>query len=117
LEDGDRVDLELGEGERRCLLPQVLVRAGEGHATELHIDTDEAHAFGVTTGCPVTVVGKSGGDGKGTSAAKVDRPLVTERDVTRFAESGQTLSYDSKYIITPAAMDRAKAVGIWRGDK
>jgi hypothetical protein len=116
LTDGDRVDLILGDEERRCTLDQVVVRAGEKHATELHIDTDEAHAFGVTTGSPVSVVGRLGGKQKSTFRT-AGRRLVTERDVNQFAAAGMTLGQIGEYIMTPAAIDRAKALGIWRVNK
>ena len=43
LKDGDIVDL-VTQGERSLTLHNVLVRAGEAHADEVHIDTDEANA-------------------------------------------------------------------------
>lgn len=117
LADGDRVDLIVGDGERRCTLSQVPVRAGERNATELHIDTDEAHAFGVTSGAQVTIAGRSVAEPEQAESQKVGRQLVTERDVSRLAASGQTLQHCSEFLLTPAAKDRAKALGIWRGDK
>jgi hypothetical protein len=36
--------------------------------------------------------------------------------VSRLAASGQTLQHCSDFLLTPAAKDRAKALGIWRGD-
>jgi len=116
LVDGDRVDLILGEGDRRCTLEQVVVRAGEQHATELHIDTDEANAFGVTTGCTVSVVGRAR-DAESSVDPEPSRCLVTEREVGQMAAAGRTLGHSREYIITPAAIDRAKALGIWRVHK
>jgi len=113
LADGDRVDLIVGQGDRRCTLDGVLVRAGERHATELHIDTDEAHAFGVSSGDLVSIAGKQ----HGSNNRKVDRggrSLITERDVNRVAARGEFLDDHSEYLVTPAARDRAKALGIWR---
>ena len=112
LADGDRVMVTLGRGDRRGTLPDVLVRAGEKHATELHLDTDEAHAFGVTTGDVAILVGRPK---RGRAAPdRSARRLVTERDVSRLAAEGQTLSDSGPYIVTPSARDRAKALGIWR---
>ncbi|MBI4421396.1 MAG: phosphate propanoyltransferase [Gemmatimonadetes bacterium] len=112
--DGDRVTVVLGPADRRSTLHDVLVRSGAGHATELHLDTDEAHAYGVKTGDVATLVGrprkvtgrKSTGDGR--------RPLITERDVDRVAARGETLTDSGPYRVTPAARDRARALGIWR---
>ena len=114
LSDGDRVNLEVGSGERRCLLHDVPVRAGEEHATELHIDTDEASAFGVSSGSPVKVVGEHSGTPDEPSQAKSCRRLITERDVSAIAAEGVTLECCKDYLVTPAARDRAKALGIWR---
>lgn len=48
LEDGDMVDVELGEGERRTLFANTKVRVSEQFYTEMHIDTDEANAAGIS---------------------------------------------------------------------
>lgn len=55
LKDGDIVDLET-TGERALTLHNVLVRAGEKHADEIHIDTDEANACNLDSGVMVNVV-------------------------------------------------------------
>ncbi len=112
LKDGDRVDIQLGAAGRGALLQDVIVRAGAAHETEIHLDTDEAAAFGVGTGDTATIVGRPHPrTPRRTSAA--GSQLVTERDVARFAAMGLTLSSSAGYIITPAARDRAKALGIW----
>lgn len=46
--DGDYVDVRVGNGERDILFTNVLVRAKEGFVTEMHIDTDEANAAGIS---------------------------------------------------------------------
>ena len=48
--DGDWIDVECGAGSRRVVFEGLLVRAGAAHATEVHLDTDEAAAAGVATG-------------------------------------------------------------------
>jgi len=48
--DGDWIDVECGEGSRRVVFEGLLVRAGPAHATEVHLDTDEAAAAGLTSG-------------------------------------------------------------------
>ncbi|WP_339866126.1 acetate/propionate family kinase [Pseudohongiella nitratireducens] len=48
LNDGDLVDVELGEGERRTLFANTKVRVNGNFLTEMHIDTDEANAAGIT---------------------------------------------------------------------
>ena len=44
LKDGQTVRLR-AEGERATVLENVIVRAGDGHDMEVHIDTDEANAI------------------------------------------------------------------------
>lgn len=55
LKDGDIVDLQTS-GPRALTLHNVLVRAGEKHADEVHIDTDEANACDLDSGVMVNVV-------------------------------------------------------------
>jgi putative phosphotransacetylase len=103
LRDGDRVDVRCGTGARSATLHEVLVRSGDGHATELHLDSDEARAVGVKTGDPATVIAWR-------SPGLKKRPLVTERDVLRLARAGGALPPDA--ILTPSARDRARALGL-----
>lgn len=49
LKDGDRVSL-VAEGPRASVLGEVVVRSGEGHSLEAHIDKDEANACGIQDG-------------------------------------------------------------------
>lgn len=53
--DGDIVDIRT-TGERALTLHNVLVRAGEKHADEIHIDTDEANACNLDSGVELMVV-------------------------------------------------------------
>ena len=55
LKDGDIVDI-VTQGERSLTLHNVLVRAGEAHADEVHIDTDEANACNLDSDMMVDVV-------------------------------------------------------------
>ena len=103
LRDGDRLDVRCGDGSRAVTLHDVLVRSGPGHATELHLDVDEANAAGVRTGDRATILRV-----RGASAGK--RPLITERDVHRLARAGGVLPPDA--LLTPSARDRARALGL-----
>lgn len=105
IRDGDLVDIRCGIGARSVTFHQVLVRAGSGHATELHLDTDEALAAGVRTGDRAVIL-------SWRAAPAERRPLVTERDVLRHAQSGVPLPDHA--ILTPSARDRARAVGLLR---
>lgn len=48
LKDGDYVDVKLGDGERDVSFSNTLIRVKEGYVTEMHIDTDEANAAGIS---------------------------------------------------------------------
>lgn len=48
LSDGDYVDVRLDEGERHTVFANTLIRVKDGYVTEMHIDTDEANAAGIS---------------------------------------------------------------------
>ena len=60
LEDGDVVALVV-EGERAATLDNLVVRSGEAHSLEAHIDKDEANACGVEDGqlCRIVLRGEN----------------------------------------------------------
>ncbi len=58
--------------------------------------------------------GRSSSRSRGRRPAVRRRPLLTERDVAELASRGETLASGGPYLLTPAARDRAKALGIWR---
>ena len=47
LQDGDYVDMQLGDEKRSVTFKNTLIRIKEGYVTEMHIDTDEANAAGI----------------------------------------------------------------------
>lgn len=47
LSDGEMVSVELGDRQRGGVMSHVLVRVSDRSAPEMHIDVDEANAFGV----------------------------------------------------------------------
>ena len=55
LNNGDVVSIRT-KGERETVFYHVLVRTGEKHADECHIDTDEANASGISSGDQVIVI-------------------------------------------------------------
>lgn len=48
LKNGAYVNIKLGKGERGVLFSNTLVRVKESYVTEMHIDTDEANAAGIS---------------------------------------------------------------------
>jgi putative phosphotransacetylase len=108
--DGDQAAVECGPAGRRMTLHDVAVRMGPSHVTELHLDTDEANAAQVKTGDRAQIVAVA----RGGRASGRRRPLLTERDIAVLAARGDVLSAGGPYLLTPAARDRAKALGVWR---
>lgn len=103
LRDGDVLTVKCGSTARAITFHDVLVRAGEGHATELHLDSDEARAAAVKTGDSANIIAwRTPGTKK--------RRLITERDVLRLAKSGERIPADA--LLTPSARDRASALGL-----
>jgi putative phosphotransacetylase len=101
--DGDRLVVAAGTGARSTAFHDVLVRSGPAHATELHLDVDEARAAGVVTGDPARIV--EWHEGRGSR-----RALVTEGDVIAIAGRRERLPEHA--ILTPSARDRARALGL-----
>lgn len=101
--DGDRVDVRTGTGAGAVTWHEVLVRAGPGHATELHLDEDEAHAAGIRNGDTARIVGWH-------EARPSRRALVTERRLRELVDAGAPLPHGAIY--TPGARDRARQLGI-----
>jgi putative phosphotransacetylase len=106
--DGDVVAVECGPAGRRVTLHDVVVRMGPAHATELHLDADEANAAQVKSGDRARIVAATRGEQR-----RGRRPLLTERDVALLAARGETVTAGGPYLVTPAARDRAKALGVW----
>jgi len=55
LSDGEVVSMRT-KGERETVFYNVVVRTGERHADECHIDTDEANAGGLSSGDTVIII-------------------------------------------------------------
>jgi len=103
LASGDLLDVRCGAGSRAVTFHGVLVRAGASNATELHLDADEANAAAVRTGDRATILAWK-------SVGAKARRLVTERDVIELARRGE--SVPSGALLTPSALDRARALGL-----
>ena len=59
VKDGQKVSVRI-EGKRPGTLEAVICRVGAGHELELHIDTDEANAFGLANGSLAELVTEAG---------------------------------------------------------
>jgi putative phosphotransacetylase len=57
LKDKDLVDVKTF-GKRPLIFEDVLIRSGEGHFREFHIDTDEANAAGLANSDEVEILRK-----------------------------------------------------------
>ena len=55
LKDGDIVNVEV-PGDRGVIFKNVLVRASDSYALEMHIDTEEGNGAGVKNGMIVSIV-------------------------------------------------------------
>ena len=55
LKDKDLVDIKTF-GTRPLIFQDVLIRSGDGHQKECHIDTDEANAAGATNGQEIEII-------------------------------------------------------------
>lgn len=103
LADGDAVSITCGEGARAVTWHGVRVRSGPTHATEFHLDSDEARAAGVESGAHATIVAVDRADSG-------RRRLFTERDVLAAARRGEAIPPGA--LLTPSARDRAQALGL-----
>jgi putative phosphotransacetylase len=57
VKDKDLVDVRTF-GTRPVIFQDVLIRSGEGHFREFHVDTDEGNAAGITNGDLVEIIAK-----------------------------------------------------------
>jgi putative phosphotransacetylase len=112
LKDGDFIAIKTLP-PREGVIGGIVVRCGEGHDLEVHLDTDEANGNGILCGTILeAVVGATGASGMLPPGEAV-LDLVTERDINNAVERGEKTVYCSaKGFISPAAADRAKEKGI-----
>jgi putative phosphotransacetylase len=101
--DGELLDIRCGVGARAVTWHEVRVRTGPAHATEFHLDEDEAHAAAIENGAVARVVGRR-------DPRPVRRRLVTERDLLGMVRSGESIPAEA--IFTPSARDRARSLGL-----
>jgi putative phosphotransacetylase len=114
VKDGDLVAVKTLP-PREGIIGGIVVRCGEGHDLEVHLDTDEANGNGILCG---TILEMAAGGTLQTGVLNELCPrealdLITERDINRALEHGEKTVYCAiKGFITPAAADRAKEKGI-----
>ena len=122
--NGDRISLRT-DGPRAVVLENVIVRCGDGHVLEVHIDKDEANACGLEDGtlCRVILPGRAARQeipaARPAPAPEPAKPtmldltgerarLITEADVIAAARNGYRLiRYAKDAIVTPLARDAA----------
>ena len=121
LKDGDVIALRV-DGIRAMTIENVVVRSGEGHVLEAHIDKDEANACGLEDGtlCRIILPGRR--TGMPVFLARQETPkketmldltgekarLITEEDVLAAGRNGYKLIRFAKdAIVTPLARDAA----------
>ena len=124
VKNGDTVALRV-DGSRAATLENVIVRCGDGHVLEVHIDKDEANACGLEDGtlCRVIVPGRAPQTEPppaGRQNPEPERPtmldltgekarLITEEDVLRASGNGyRVIRYGKDAIVTPLARDAAR---------
>ena len=124
VKNGDVISLKV-EGLRAMTLENVIVRSGEGHVLEVHIDKDEANACGIEDGtlCRVIVPGRAepapGLPPRQQPPREEPKPtmldltgekakLITEEDVRNAHRNGyRVIRYAKDAIVTPLARDAA----------
>lgn len=130
VKNGDSVSLRV-DGVRAVTLDNVIIRSGNGHVLEAHIDKDEANACGLADGtlCRVILPGRREIPGLppaprqtvGSPPAKEEPQketlldltgekarLITENDVVFAAARGiRVIRYAKDAILTPLARDAA----------
>lgn len=124
LSNGDTVSLH-ATGIRDTIFGNVVVRCGDGHELEAHIDKDEANAAGLIDGALCRIVKQAEQQQKAQASVsttgtpvkpvkvKKERRLITEDDVKAAHAAGQTsVPHDKNDIITPLAKDAAWELGI-----
>ncbi|MEO9340406.1 acetate/propionate family kinase [Mesorhizobium sp. SB112] len=74
LEDGEFVDVRVGDEDRGLTFERTLVRVGSNSFTEMHIDTDEANAAGIGLGAEGAIVDARAEQLQQRSTAYVPKP-------------------------------------------
>ena len=102
LRDGDVVSLQV-EGPRATVLENLVVRSGEAHSLEAHIDKDEANACGLADGqlCRILYAAKLRGAANGRAEQRP--PVSAPQSATPPAPAAQPLyTYVPKAAPQPA---------------
>ena len=115
VKDGDLVALKTPP-PREGVIGGIVVRCGEGHDLEVHLDTDEANGNGILCGTILEALVNGGASRAGASGGPCPQAaldLVTERDINNALGRGEKTVYcAARGFISPAATDRAKEKGI-----
>ena len=121
LKDGDTVALQVN-GIRAMTLENVVVRSGEGHVLEVHIDKDEANACGLEDGALCRILLPGHASAAPALPVRQETPkrdtmldltgekarLITEEDVRAAHRNGyRVIRFAKDAIVTPLARDAA----------
>lgn len=93
---------------RHMIFANVLIRVDDSFVLDFHIDTDEANASGLKTGDHVYIVRKDA-----STQPVRNRSLITENDVRKAIMEHRKIVVPPGAIVTPAALELAKAHGIF----
>lgn len=115
LVQGDTVALEVS-GRRAAILRNVIVRTGQAHVLEAHIDREEANAAGLADGQLCRIIKQDiapASHGPSPVVPQKGKGLLGEDEVLAAAHRGlKTLRVGKNVIITPLARDAAWEKGI-----
>jgi putative phosphotransacetylase len=104
LKDGDVVTLQVN-GPRATLLENMVVRSGEAHSLEAHIDKDEANACGLVDGQLCRILWAQNRPGQQTQPV----PAMRSQPVPRTAPASQALRTFTPGQAVPATAPLAGA--------
>lgn len=100
--------LQAGAGQaRRVIFDEVVVRIASTAVTEIHLDTDESNAAGLSNSETMRVIVP-----EHESGLTASQPFICVEDIQELVLTGRSLTLSEGQRITPAARELARARGI-----
>jgi len=96
--------ISLNSEARSIIFGNVLIRVDDTFVLDFHVDADEANAAGLKSGDHVFLIKKDK-----QSQPVQNKRLITENDVRQAMLRGRKITPPPGAIVTPAALDLAKA--------